>query len=337
MKKQIVLLLAVLLSVLPAVQPVLAAPPSQPETSSLLVYTSMRRSLMDKLIAAFTAKRPDMRVICQTAGAGTLMSKIAAERANGKIMADILWTSEVTDFYALRTDGLLAPYISPETAHILNPMPDYDGSFTPIRLGTQGLVWNTRFLQKPPQRWEDLLAAPCKDAFTMADPRFSGTAFMAAAVLSERFGMDYFRKLRANGARLSAGSEQVVDETASGDSTVCLAVDYITFGKIARGANLAISYPPEMLVIPSPAAIIKSTEKMVAAQSFMDFLLSAEGQTVLAHEGTLPVRKGITVPEVFNIPPLEETLSRAIPVDYEKIIRNKQAILNSFTEIFGED
>ena len=68
----------------------------------------------------------------QSAGAGKLMAKIATEKESGKIMADVIWTSEVPDFFQMKKNGMLEAYVSPETANIVNPIPNFDGSFTPI-------------------------------------------------------------------------------------------------------------------------------------------------------------------------------------------------------------
>lgn len=67
------------------------------------------------------------------------MAKIATERQSGKIMADVIWTSEVPDFFNMRAEGLLEKYISPEMPNVINPFADFDGSFTAVRLGTLGL------------------------------------------------------------------------------------------------------------------------------------------------------------------------------------------------------
>ena len=36
-------------------------------------------------------------------------------------MADVLWTSEVPDFYQLQSQGLLEKYVPPEVKNIVNP------------------------------------------------------------------------------------------------------------------------------------------------------------------------------------------------------------------------
>ena len=79
----------------------------------LMVYTSMKESLIGKLRDAFMKKHPEIAFDYYSAGAGKLMAKIAAERQSGKITADILWHSEVPDFYQLKKEGVWEKYSSP--------------------------------------------------------------------------------------------------------------------------------------------------------------------------------------------------------------------------------
>jgi iron(III) transport system substrate-binding protein len=125
----------------------------------------------------------------------------------------------------------------------------------------------------------------------------------------------------------------VVDDTASGDLVASLAVDFITNDKIAKGATLALVYPPEMLVVPSPVAIFKGTANLETAKKFVDFLLSKQGQEIIAEEGTLPVRSDVAVPARFNLPTPEDALKRAIKVDYPQMIAAKEETIKKFTDI----
>ena len=110
-------------------------------------------------------------------------------------------------------------------------------------------------------------------------------------------------------------------------------MDYITNDKIRKGASLKLAYPQEMLVIPSPAAIMKGTKNLSSAQKFIDFLLSEDAQKIIAHEGTLPVRKGIEPNPEFGLPSAEEAMSRAIPIDYKSVIATKEETVKKFTQI----
>ena len=299
----------------------------------LYVYTSMKESMIGDLKTGFIKKYPDIKLDFQSAGAGKLMAKIAAERESGKILADVLWTSEVPDFYQMKAQGLLQAYIPAESKALLNPLPDYDGSFTAVRLGTLGIAYNTRLIKEAPKTWTDVQKPAFKGAYGIANPALSGTAYMSVAVLSKAFGWGYFEGLRANGAKMGKGSGQVVDDTASGDLLASLAVDYITLDKIDKGATLALVYPSEMLVIPSPIAIIKNSPNTDAAKKFVDYVLSKEGQTVIANEGTLPVRADVKVPERFKLPLVEDAVKRAMKIDYQTIMAEKEATIKKFTDI----
>lgn len=299
----------------------------------LIVYTSMKESLIGELKTAFAKKHPEVSMDYQSAGAGKLMAKIAAEKESGTIMADIIWTSEIPDFISMKQNGMLQPYVSPEVKNIHNPIPKFDGSFTPIRLGTLGIAYNTRLVKQAPAAWKDALDPRFKGAFGIANPALSGTSFMSVALLQSIYGWGFFEQLKKNGGKVGKGSGQVVDDTASGDLLASLAVDYITNDKISKGATLKLVYPKEMLVIPSPAAIMKGTKNLSAAKKFIDFLLSEAGQKIIVGEGTLPVRKGVKVPAKFNMPSAEEAMARAIPIDYDKLLPNKENTIKQFSRI----
>jgi len=298
----------------------------------LIVYTSMKESLIGKLRNAFVKNNPGVEMDYQSAGAGKLMAKIAAERESGKILADVIWTSEVPDFYKMRQDGILEKYVSPAVKETLNPFDDYDGFFTAARLGTLGIAYNTKSVKSAPAAWNDLTRPEYKGAFGIANPALSGTSYMSVALLAQQFGWEFFDKLHANGAKIGKGSGQVIDDTAASDLAASLAVDYITFDKIAKGAPIALAYPKEMLVVPSPVAIVKDSPNMATAKKFVDFMLSREAQTIVAGEGTLPVRADVTVPAQFNIPAPADALQRAMKVNYPDMIAAKEHNVKQFMD-----
>ncbi|MDR2175058.1 MAG: ABC transporter substrate-binding protein [Synergistaceae bacterium] len=299
---------------------------------SLIIYTSMKESLIGGIVEGFNKKYPDIAVDYQSAGAGKLMAKIAGERESGKILADIIWTSEVPDFYSMKNEGILEKYETPLIKEILNPFDDYDGHFTAARLGTLGIAINTDLIKTPPAQWSDLLKPEYKGAFGIADPALSGTSYMSVALLEKQFGWEFFEKLHANQARIGKGSGQVVDDTASGELAASLAVDYITNDKIAKGAHIALYYPPELLMAPSPIAIFKGSASLDAAKKFVDYLLSQEAQTLIAAEGTLSVRTDVKNPEGFMLPEASDALKRAIKIDYLQMMSSKEATIKKFTD-----
>ena len=299
----------------------------------LIIYTSMKETLIKGIVDGFKKQNPDIDVDYQSAGAGKLMAKIAAERQSGKILADVIWTSEVPDFYKMKEEGILAKYESPVLKETVNPFDDYDGSFHAARLGTLGIVINTDKVKTPPTQWSDLLKPEFTNGFGIANPALSGTSYMSVALLEKQFGWEYFDKVKANGGRIGKGSGQVIDDTASGELTACLGVDYITNAKIKKGAHIQMCYPPEMLVVPSPVAIFKDTAKMDAAKKFVDYLLSKEAQTLVAEQGTIPVREDVTIPAKFNLPAPKEALAKSIKINYTEAVKTKEATIKKFSEV----
>jgi iron(III) transport system substrate-binding protein len=330
MKKTMLALLGGLLVSLCVAMPAIA-------DQKLLVYTSMRESLIGDLKTAFSRTHPDIDIDFQSAGAGKLMAKISAEQDSGTILADVLWTGEVPDFYRLKGQGMLQPYVPAELKSVINPFKDYDGSFTAVRLGTLGIVYNTRFVKDAPKSWHDAHKPIFKGAFAVANPALSGSAYMSVALLVKAFGWAYFEALQANGVKIGKGSGPMVEEAASGDLLACLAADHVAFDKIDKGASLAMVYPPEMLVIPSPIAILKGAPNAEAARQFVDFVLSKEGQTIIANEGMLPVRSDVAVPERFNLPTPADAMKRAIKIDYLQLIAERDATVKRFSEIMQKE
>lgn len=301
----------------------------------LVIYTSMKESLIGGIIEGFKKQNPGVEVDYQSAGAGKIMAKLEAERQSGQLLADIIWTSEVPDFYEMKAQGMLEQYQPSNFKELLNPFDDYDGSFTAARLGTLGIVINTEKVKNAPTSWEEIATNPLyKDSFGIADPALSGTAFMSVALLEKQFGWNYLERLRENGAIKSKGSGRVVDDTATGELNACLGVDYITAAKIDKGSKLQMVYPKELLMVPSPVAIFKDAPNKNLAKKFVDYLLTQEAQQMIANSGTVPVRRDIKMPEKYNLPAPEVALDTGIKINYPDVMSQKEEIIQKFSELF---
>ena len=303
--------------------------------NKLVIYTSMKESLIGGIVEGFKAKNPGIDVDWQSAGAGKIMAKLDAERQSGHLMADIIWTSEVPDFYQMKNEGLLEQYRPAGFEELLNPFDDSDGSFTAARLGTLGIVINTGKVTTDPASWETIATDPLyKNSFGIADPALSGTAFMSIALLEKQFGWDYIIRLHDNGATKSKGSGRVIDDTADGVLNACLGVDYITAGKIDKGAPLKMVYPHELLMVPSPVAIFKDADHKDNAKKFVDYLVTQEAQQKVAEAGTVPVRRDVQMPERYNLPAPEDALANGIKINYAEVLEQKDEIVKKFSNLF---
>lgn len=308
---------------------------AQTTKNNLVIYTSMKESLIGGIVAGFKAKYPDINVDYQSAGAGKIMAKIDAERQSGQILADIIWTSEVPDFYKMKQEGLLEPFTPAAFNELLNPFDDYDGSFTAARLGTLGIVINTDTVLTPPTSWEEIAVNPeYQNSFGIADPALSGTAYMSVALLEKQFGWDYFVRLHNNGAIKSKGSGRVIEDTANGTLKACLGVDYITASRIDKGGPVKMIYPSELIMVPSPIAIFRRAQHPEAAKQFVDYIMTQEAQQKVADAGTVPVRRDVTMPEKYNLPDPETALNNGIKISYTEILPHKDETIKKFSDLF---
>lgn len=308
--------------------PAYAAPKTR-----LIIYTSTKEVIIGQLRDAFVKKYPDIYVDYYMAGAGKIMAKLAAERHAGKINADILWTSETADFYQLKNQGLLERYVSTEATEVISPVTDPEGYFTPARLGTIGIAYNTAKIKDPPRTWEDLLKPEFRDGFGIASPLIAGTSMVSISMLVKNLGWDYIRKLRANGAKIGQGATQIVDDTAVGALKACLAVDYIAINKIKEGAPIEFVYLDTIIVFPSPIGIVKGAPNLEAAKAFIDFVLSKEGQAIIARSCTLPVRRDVPIAEGVGLIEPSEAVERAMSLDYVQLRSEKVEIIDKFLSI----
>ena len=67
-----------------------AATPAANNGKKLIIYTSMKESLIRGIVDGFKKQNPGIEVDYQSAGAGKLMAKIAAERQSGKVLTNII-------------------------------------------------------------------------------------------------------------------------------------------------------------------------------------------------------------------------------------------------------
>lgn len=315
----------------------LAVAVAQPVFSQekVMVYTSMKESLMGELREGFKKKHPGVEFDYYSAGAGKVMAKLAAERQSGNLTVDVLWHSEVMDFLKLKNEGMLEKYQSPEAKNIKSTWTDPEFYWTPARLCTLGIAYNTKKVSQAPKNWSDLHSPLYKGKFVVANPSLSGTSLMSSVILVNKYGWGFFEKLKANEAKVGQGSGQVVDDTAAGAFNACIAVDYIVLDKIKDGANLGFAYPPEMVVMPSPAAIMKGTKNLAGARKFMDFLLSKEGQAIVANAGTLPARTDVPFSKeiaALGIKSVDDVIKRALFLDYPNTTQVREPFIKKFEE-----
>jgi iron(III) transport system substrate-binding protein len=305
----------------------------------IMLYTSVPTDIMSAIEVEFEKENPDIDLEFVRAGTGKIKTRIATECETGHIEADLIWVAEFSYYENLKDitcgaiKGLLLKYESPSTKGIPIELIDPEGYYYGARMINEVIVYNTNLVSDPPRTWKDLLDPKWKDQIALADVNYSGAALVAMGGLTAEYGIEYYQKLRENGAVVLEAHGGLTRSIAAGEYKVGISLDYMIRQQKEAGSPINLIYPEDgTIAIPSPIAIVATTEHPSAAKKFVDYILSLEGQLVQVKLGsTIPIRPEVVPP--LGAPSLSQLLEKSIPIDYEYICSNAETLCSQFTEI----
>jgi iron(III) transport system substrate-binding protein len=197
------------------------------------------------------------------------------------------------------------------------------------------IAYNTDNVKKIPSSYRDLLNPEYKGKIVLADPNYSGAALYTVVNLAqtEEFGWDYFVRLYENEMQIVKGNTSLIQTIADGKLDMGITIDFMVRELKNKNPDISIDYifPEEgVVLVPSPIAIAKDCQNLLAAKAFVDFILSKEGQEFLSAQGITPVRLDVIPPS--GVPTI--TQMKVIPSNPEEILILKEDSKNIFIDIF---
>ena len=260
---------------------------------ALTVYTAGPGSLAKGLASGFE-KKTGVKVNIFQATTGKVMARLEAEQANPQ--ADILISASWDTAEDLHNRGWLLPYQSTNAGKVPDTLKSAD--YVAQGVSALGIVWNTKSGAPEPKEWHDLTAPAFKDKVTTPDPALSGASLDLLIGLQNGMGdkaWTLFGDLKQNGMVVSGPNAQAVTPVMQGaKAAVFGAVDYVTYGNIEQGESLKVIFPASGTVIaPRPMMILKTTQHEADAKAFVDYVLSPEGQKMVADAWLMPARTDV--------------------------------------------
>ncbi|SFR05925.1 MULTISPECIES: ABC transporter substrate-binding protein [unclassified Enterobacter] len=260
---------------------------------ALTVYTAGPGSLAKSLATGYE-KKTGVKVNIFQATTGKVMARLEAEQANPQ--ADILISASWDTAEDLHNRGWLLPYASSNAEKVPDALktPEYVAQ----GVSALGIVWNTKSGTPEPKEWKDLTSADFKDKVTTPDPALSGASLDLLIGLQNSMGdkaWTLFDELKQNGMVVSGPNAQAVTPVMQGaKAAVFGAVDYVSYGNISQGESLKVIFPASGTVIaPRPMMILKTTQHADDAKAFVDYVLSPEGQALVADAWLMPARTDV--------------------------------------------
>ena len=294
----------------------------------LMVYTSIYPDIIDNMCKPNVAKAfPEMKVNWFQGGTEKVVTKITGEIKAKKIGADVLMVADPSYYLKLDDQKLLLPYKSKEEKNLINDK-DAEGAWYAVRVCNMIIAYNGDKLkaEDAPKNWTDLTDPKWKGKIAMPNPMLSGTAYVAVGALADKYGWEYFDKLKANGLRVEEGNSAIQNKLLTGEYAAAMILEE----NILKLANvkkepLKVIYPKDGVVqVPSPIAIFNTTKNPEGAKALVDWWLSKEGQQAVVKGWMHSVRGDVKEP--IGSVPTKGLTDGKIKVDWRKLADNNAKI-----------
>lgn len=302
--------------------------PSQLTTGTITLYSTVTQSTVESVVAAYQAANPGVTVDVFRAPTGEVAGRIAAELREGGLRADLLWLTDPLSMEPYARDGLLATHMPPG-ADAIDPA-DQTATSWGTRLLNMVLVTGVDAAPGLAD-WSDLTDPALADAVALPDPAFAGSAFGLLGYFADApaYGMDFYRQLKDTGAVIVKSPDEVTTGVAEGRFKAGITLDFSARSAVAKGSPVQLVWPASGAVsMYSPIAAVAASANADAARSFIDYVLSSDGQSLIAASGWQPARTAVP-----GGPPIDGPQIRP---DWTSIVGRQESLLAEFRAIYGE-
>jgi iron(III) transport system substrate-binding protein len=260
---------------------------AQAEGGDFSLYTSLTSDVEDAVSSAFEDAY-DLHVSVYRADSETVLKRLGEEHRAKFQGADAVETNG-GELFNLNQEGVLVEY-QPDALPDLVAGSDFDG-WTASRFNKFVVSWNTKEVPtgEQPKSWEEL-----------ADPKWDGKVALEAGdaewyktlfdwFVKQGRSEDETQKLfedMAKGGLIIKGHTVMGELMAAGDVAVSASnYSYLVQQLIDKGAPAAWKPPVEPIVSrPNGVGLVTNPKHPATAVLFVEWLLSDEGQKVLAEE-----------------------------------------------------
>lgn len=291
----------------------LAAQEPEPIKGNLRVVTSFPASMTSVFQQSFKQQYPEIDISFEKKKTGAGIEYLESLKEQNTI--DLFWASSPDAFELLKAKELLSTYAPtmqgiPATAAGIS-LNDPDNQYHGFALSGFGFMANDFYLDAKtlsiPTSWHDLTKAEFHNHLGISSPSRSGTTHVMIECILQSEGWDegwnLIQRLSGNMQTITKKSSGVPKKIKNGEIGIGAVIDYYALTAKANEYPINFVYLKKALFLPASIAIVKNAPNQDAAEAFVNFLLSDQGQRLLltANIRRIPIR-----PDTF----------RSAPVDY---------------------
>src|SRR5436190_13620674 len=238
----------------------------------------------------FIERHPFVTLTVLRAPGEKVRTRILAEARANRHAWDVV-SFNLLDVEALKREGLLAAYASPETrsgypAEAVDP----EGRWAAIYVRQYVIGYNTRLVRQPPASWGALLEPGWAGKLAIDESDVEWYAAMLDYWGRDK-GIGFMRALARQKPQQRRGHHLLTRLLVAGDFPLALvhANEIEKEKKDGAPVEWVRSLDP-VITSPSQVAIAAQAPHPGAARLFVDFLLSKDGQRAIASRGRVPAR-----------------------------------------------
>jgi len=264
-----------------------------------MFYSSLIPNLGLKAITeGFKKKYPFVAIESWRGTEVNIAQKTLAELRAGAPAGDLLEGSELAPIFI--KSGFLQRFSSPEILKTPAQYRDKTGLTAATRFSYYGTAFNTKLVPPgtQPKSFAELLDPKWKNKMAWRVGSDSGAhMFVANLMLStgEAKADAYLKSLAAQNVVGFTGSAQaLIDRVIAGEYAITLTTaQHLPIIAASKGAPIAAQVLQPMPATVASIMIPRGTKHPYAAMLFVDYVLSAEGQTVLRDAQYFPVNEDV--------------------------------------------
>lgn len=311
-----------------------------PENMELTLYYGAQETQMKPILDAFQLKYPNITVHSYRAPSEELAATMNMELEAKNPRFDVV----VVANSAIRSlEEQYQPFeqFTPDEVSALIPgLLDKNSIEVPIGQNFYVIEYNKNLVSESdvPKSWADLLDPKWKNKLAIADPASSTSIYGLIWYLTQYekgspYGWDYFTKLQEVNPNYIASHGTIDQMIAMGESSVGAQMMSVVTTSLQQNNPVGWVFPSDgMPAEVNIAAITKDSKNKDAAELFVNYLTSKEGQVLIGQNIYIPVRTDIDYTFSNGVKFSDITL---VGRDVDWITANKEDIISRFQDIRG--
>jgi ABC-type Fe3+ transport system substrate-binding protein len=269
---------------------------------SVVWYSGMIvNQIIRPMVDAFETKYPGLKVQASRATGNDNALKIMNEARARRPLADMV--DGTTALGPLQEAGLVAVFRPAEAARYPANSKDPAGFWTSPNVYYYTAAYNTNLVSaaEAPKTFDDLLDPKWKGKMAWTNDLTGGgpPGFIhnILTIKGQEKGMEYMRAFaKQEPVMIPAAQRVVLDKAISGEYPIALmTLSYHSTISAAKGAPIQWLKMPPMVMAPNAIAVLKNAPHPNAARLLIEFILSTEGQTIMAKNDYMPADPTVPV------------------------------------------